>query len=483
MRHARRIVRLGIVVLLASTLLPSAPATADGPPGVRLFAATSELDVERDRRGFVWFDPGIWVASVGGAFELRVGRPDYDTPVSIVQTDAVTGAALRTLPADLLDGWSGLKDFLHVSLRDPQGRVALRQTLTFCPDSYYRARLSDEGPMTSAYPYFCGGGPFTRGTVWGIDDQWAVSPTGDGLGFRAERRRYRLRVWIDPAWVEALGLPAGDTETTVALTVHERGHTGVGEPPFPGDRPAVSAPARVPTVTSPDAATLPDLVALPAWSIGTFARRGRDYLAFNATEWNEGPGTLVVEGFRGPDQQLMDAYQYFLQDGVAVGRAPIGNLEFHPQHHHWHFQQFTEYTIVDADSGEVAKSGKQSWCLANTDAIDLTVPNANWAGYGGDVFTMCGGPGALWIREVLDVGWGDTYAQWIAGQAFDITDLPNGRYFVRVHVNPTGSILEGSTDNNVEDRLIKLRGRPGDRRVIVPPWHGIDTEGDCYFCG
>ncbi|MGZ5352522.1 MAG: lysyl oxidase family protein, partial [Actinomycetota bacterium] len=223
-------------------------------------------------------------------------------------------------------------------------------------------------------------------------------------------------------------------------------------------------------------------IALPAWGVATYHRRGRDLLAFNATEWNAGPGTLVVEGFRGPDQELMDAFQYFLVDGRAVGRAPIGQMEFHPQHHHWHFQQFTEYLLLDADSGEVAISGKQSWCLANTDAIDLAVPNANWAGYGGDLFTMCGGPGALWIREVLDVGWGDTYSQYIAGQAFDVTDLPNGDYYIRVHVNPTGSMLEGSPDNNIEDRLIQLRGKPGARRVVVPPWHGIDTEGGCYFC-
>jgi hypothetical protein len=69
------------------------------------------------------------------------------------------------------------------------------------------------------------------------------------------------------------------------------------------------------------------------------------------------------------------------------------------------------------------------------------------------------------------------------GQAFDITDLPNGSYYVRVHVNPLDSMLEGSLDNNVEDRLVELRGRPGHRRVIVPPWHGLDTEGGCYFCG
>jgi Lysyl oxidase len=483
MRRGHRIVSFVVIVVVSSTLLAGVPAAADDPPGLRLFAGSSRLDIERNRRGFAWFDPGVWITSVGGAFELRVGRPDYDTPVSIVQTDATTGAGLRTLPADLLDGWSGLRDLLHVSVRDSDGRLAFRQAITFCPNSYYRARLSDEGPMSSSYPYFCGGGPFTRGTVWGIDDRWAVSPTSDyGFGFDADRRHYRLRAWIDPAWVDALGLAPEDAEALVALTVHD-GAAGGGEPPFPGDRPALAPGPHVPTVEDPDAATLPDLVALPAWGVQTFERRGRDYLAFNATEWNEGPGTLVVEGFRGVDQQLMEAYQYFLQDGEPVGRAPIGQLEFHPQHRHWHFQQFTEYTIVDADSGEVAKSGKQSWCLANTDAIDLAVPNANWAGYGGDVFTMCGGPGALWIREVLDVGWGDTYSQSVAGQAFDITDLPNGDYYIRVHVNPTGSMFEGSADNNVEDRLITLRGRPGHRRVTVPPWHGIDTEGGCYFCG
>ena len=482
MRVGRRIVVLGFAVFVSSTVLSGAPATADDPPGLRLFAGSDRVDAVRDRRGNVWFDPGVWVASVGGAFELRVTRPDYDSPVSVVQTDAETGAALRALPTELLAGWFGLDRFLHVTVRVPGGRTVLREELTFCPNSFYRARLSDAGPMASIYPYFCGGGPFTRGTVFGIDDHWAVSPTAEiGFGFEADRRRYRVRVWVDQAWTEVLGMAPEDASATLTLVVHERG-SGRGERPWPGDRPAVAPSPRVPTVTDAPADALPDLIALPAWGFETYERRGRDFLAFNATEWNQGPGTLVVEGFRRSGEDLMDAYQYFVQDGQPVGRAPIGHLEYHLQHGHWHFQQFTEYSMLDADSGEVAVSGKQSWCLANTDAIDLTVPNANWAGYGGDVFTMCGGPGALWIREVLDVGWGDTYVQYAAGQAFDITDLPNGDYYVRVQVNPTGSMFEGSTDNNVEDRLIHLRGRPGHRRVIVPPWHGIDTEGGCYFC-
>jgi hypothetical protein len=385
----------------------------------------------------------------------------------------------------MLDGWNGLARFVHVSVRDADGAVVFRQALTFCPNGDFRSRVSDSGPLTSVYPYYCGGNWFTKGSVWGIDDQWAVNATSYyGIVFDADRKHYSLRAWIDPAWVEALDIAPEDAEAFVDVTVSSPGG-GSGSGPHPlRSSPYAGADALVPTVTNPPAETLPDLVALPAYGFGTYHRKGRDFLMFFATEWNAGPGTLVVEGFRQADEPLMDAYEYFLQDGVPVGRAPIGQMEFHPEHYHWHFQQFTEYSLLDADSGQIAVSGKQSWCLANTDPVDLSVPNANWAAFGGDVFTMCGGPGALWIREVLDVGWGDTYVQSIAGQAFDITDLPNGTYSVRVQVNPTGAIYEVSIDNNVQDRLVKLRGQPGARRVVVPLWHGIDTEGGgCYLCG
>jgi hypothetical protein len=105
--------------------------------------------------------------------------------------------------------------------------------------------------------------------------------------------------------------------------------------------------------------------------MGVYQRKGRDLLGFSSTEWNEGPGTFVIEGFRGPDDPEMDAYQYFVVDGAPVGRALIGELEFHAGggHNHWHFEEFTEYSLLDSSKTEVLVSGKQSWCLVNTDAI------------------------------------------------------------------------------------------------------------------
>jgi Lysyl oxidase len=140
-------------------------------------------------------------------------------------------------------------------------------------------------------------------------------------------------------------------------------------------------------------------------------------------------------------------------------------------------EQFAQYSLLNADETEAVRSQKQSFCLAPTDAIDLTIPTADWNPpfYGQDALsTVCGGGGAIWIREVLPVGWGDTYYQYVAGQSFDITHLPNGKYWVQVTANPTGLMVETTMDNNVSLRRVILRGTRGHRRVIVPPYLGLD---------
>jgi Lysyl oxidase len=495
-QSARPFALLVLVFCLAATVL-AAPVDAVAPPTLKLFLANSELTVERNGRGVVSFDPGIWVTPVGGDFELWFRRPDYDTPFSLVQVDSGSGAVLRTLPTASV-GPRGLLRFAKYEIRDGRGELVASKTKNYCPNNFFLQRLSDESPLNPHYPYACvnaySAGAFLKGSVWGIDEGWASALVGGSyygsrMTFRAPRKHYTISFAIDPVWANLLGVAPGDDTAEIDVTVVDRGELGhAAATPHAEARSAgsTSPSAAVPDVTNPDPSTLPDLVALPGYQMSTYSRRGHDVLAFNSTEWNEGPGTFVIEGFREQNQDSMEAFQYFIdENGVATGRAQIGELEYHRGggHNHWHFEEFTRYSLLDASMAQVLVSGKQSWCLVNTDAIDLTVPNANWLGYGQDLATSCGLPGALWIREVLDVGWGDTYAQYVRGQAFDITDLPNGTYFVRVHVNPTGSILEADDGNNIEDRMIRLRGRPGHRRVVVPPWHGIDTERRrCSFC-
>jgi hypothetical protein len=71
-------------------------------------------------------------------------------------------------------------------------------------------------------------------------------------------------------------------------------------------------------------------------------------------------------------------------------------------------------------------------------------------------FSQCGSATSTWIREILPTGWGDTYFQGVPGQSFDITDLPNGTYWIEVHANPEGRLFDGDPTNDVELREVIL---------------------------
>ncbi|NDZ76428.1 protein-lysine 6-oxidase [Streptomyces sp. SID10362] len=226
----------------------------------------------------------------------------------------------------------------------------------------------------------------------------------------------------------------------------------------------------------------PDLRSLPAYGIvvtdGEKDIPGKDYLAFSANVWNAGPAQLVVDGFRSPGKAKMDAYQYFYDaKGKQVGYTPTGTMEWDPRpgHMHWHFTDFASYRLLKADKKEAVRSGKEAFCLANTDAIDYTVKNANWHPYNTDLSTACGEENSISVREVLDVGSGDTYSQDLPGQSFDITDVPNGTYYIQVLANPEKRLKETNLDNNSALRKIVLGGKP-DARTVTVPAHDLVNE-------
>ncbi|MFF7388638.1 lysyl oxidase family protein [Streptomyces scabiei] len=265
-------------------------------------------------------------------------------------------------------------------------------------------------------------------------------------------------------------------------------HLGDGKGHTDGSRiaPALQAAPKRPTgkAGAPANTPKPDLRSLPAWDIAITDGEdgdapGKDYLAFSANVWNAGPAPLVVDGFRKPGADLMDSYQYFYDaKGKQVGYAPAGTMEWDPRegHEHWHFTDFASYRLLSADQTKEVRSGKEAFCLANTDAIDYTVKNANWHPENTDLSTACGSEDAINVREVLDVGSGDTYTQYRPGQSFDITDLPNGTYYIQVIANPENRLQEANHKNNIALRKVILGGTEGARTVKVPPHGLIDTK-------
>lgn len=457
-------------------------------PTLKLISAGEKVTLYKFQgQGGVYLDLGMYLGSVGAPFEIQIARPDYTQPPVASQILRGPGGQteLREIPAEMLAGWSGFKDFINVNITKRDGTPVKDLSLDFCPNGYERQRLSDNGPAIPTYPDGCYANPFTRGVLWGIDEDWAVNPLGyDTRPVRLRVGRYLLTASIAPAFAEFFGVDPATSSASFKVRVEEFeddcGEYGCKPHPM---RRAAERSAAVPTMESPDPSLLPDLQALPAFGIGIDHRRKKDFLTFGANIWTAGASSLVVEGFRRSGEDVMDAYQYFYEDGEAIGRAPVGELGYDPRdgHNHWHFRQFAGYALWSASQTEIVRSKKEAFCLAPTDAIDQLLPNAvrnpGQVGLG----TNCGGPKALWIRETLPLGWGDTYYQGLPGQSFNITNLPNGTYYIAVEANPTGSLFEQDYENNVELREVILKGRFGTRRVEVPPWNGIDTEGTDPF--
>jgi hypothetical protein len=484
---ARR--RAGLAfALLCSTLVLQMPLGAEAAtPSARLELrrASEKVELTRYKGEPLFLDLGIYVAAIGEAFDLRVARTSYTEPVQLTQILSGPGGTtdIVDLPEDMLDGWKGLAGFLELEVKKLDGTTVIDQTSTFCPNGYDRQRLSESGPVQPTFPDSCWSNPFTRGMVWGIDADWAVSATRyEDAPLFLRAGRYTATISVADRYVEVFGLDEATSTASVRLKVRTEQYEDC--PKCPGGhegspRVAQRTAGEVPLDENPNIDSLPDLAALPAWGITVQQRRTKTFLSFGATVWNSGASPLVVEGFRRSSEDLMDGYQYFYRDGEPVGKAPAGTLAFDARdgHDHWHFQQFAGYSLVAADQTEIVRSKKEAFCLVPTDPIDITIPGAEWQpnqiGFGG---SACGQPKSLWIRETLPAGWGDTYFQGIPGQSFNITDLPNGTYYIAVEANVGGQLHEQSADNNLELREIILKGRSGARRVVVPPWNGIETE-------
>lgn len=266
---ARRTGRLAVGLAIVATMVPALAAGAQPlVPHLELRSGTNKAVVEKYPGEPVYLDLGIHVAAIGGPFEVWLTRPDYAQPIEVAQKiyRANGNFSFQSLPADAADGWEGFADFLRVDVSQ-DGELVKSKTLTFCPNSYERQRVSDAGPIRPSYPDGCYGSVFAKGLVWGIDQDWAVNATGAfESSMRLRKGTYDVTVSIEPRYVDLFDVPDGARTAEVQLEVKKLESSGCRKcPPKGGARPPdAKSLAGVPTVTDPDPSTLPDLVALPA---------------------------------------------------------------------------------------------------------------------------------------------------------------------------------------------------------------------------
>ena len=471
-RHVTAVAVTALAVVAPLALSGGPAAHAAATPALELQAAQRSVTLTRyaveggdgGQQTFVEGDLGVHVVARARAFEVRAKRASYTTPVVLTLSRPGEDPVLRTA-RDV----TGLPDFWTTTITDAAGRVVGRGTADFCPNGFQPVRRRPDAPASSPYPQGCQANPYTLGGVFGIQAGYAVPAVTDNEAFdRLPLGAYTVSLAIDSRYQKVLGMTQAQSRAKVAVTLVQG--TFEEEPDLSAAvtargalRAAHAGPlGRRTRPTGP----LPDLRSLPAWGIGV---EGGRHLTFAATVWNAGPGRLVVDGFRtAHDPDLMRAYQYFFSaSGQQQGYAPVGTMQWDARdgHDHWHFTDFATYRLLDANKRFVVRSGKEAFCLANTDVVDHLVPGANWRPSNTDLHTSCGDRGSLGVREVLDTGSGDTYAQYLPGQSFDLRGLANGTYYIEVRANPDRALFERSTSNNASYRKVVVGGATGRRTV------------------
>jgi hypothetical protein len=470
----------GAVAQPATVDAATARVAAADPPALSVRRVATSVELEKYGRR-VYLDLGAFLVAGDQPVEARTVRPAYTQPL---RSTIHVGDEAFAVPADLVPSFEGAR-LVRITLRTPAGKVVSTRTASLCSGGDGGSvRARPDAPDVSPYGHCYGYNPLALGSVHGLQAGWAMS-LASGRGVELPLGRYVAEVSIRGVFRKMLGLPAGSSSTTIGVRV-VRGEdecpgcaAGSSRAADTGDLAVSSRPDRTArTLTeAPEGAPLPDLRSLPAFGIQM--HRGR-WLAFGANVWNAGASPLVVDGFRREGEDVMDAYQYFYDaEGNPAGRVPTGTMEWDERdgHMHWHFLDFARYRLLDADKQAIVRSRKEAFCLANTDAIDYTLPEANWNPHNTDLHSACGGYGSIAVREVLDVGSGDTYAQFRPGQSFNVADLPAGKYFIEVTGNPTRNLAESNTTNNTAYRPVWITGKPGGpRNVRVRPVGLVDID-------
>ena len=185
---------------------------------------------------------------------------------------------------------------------------------------------------------------------------------------------------------------------------------------------------------------------------------GRTELRISNGTANVGHGPLYVygAGAEGGAQDEPIRQRIFRDDDSFIERD-AGNFVYHPGHNHIHIEDWAQFRIREITSGDgvgdiIAEGNKTSFCILDLGVYDRNIPGFDARGQ----FRSCSSR-----IQGLSVGWIDVYDKSLEGQSIDITDVPDGHYWLEAVVDPENHFTELNEDNNVERLRITI-GNPSN---------------------
>lgn len=170
--------------------------------------------------------------------------------------------------------------------------------------------------------------------------------------------------------------------------------------------------------------------------------------------WHAGLGPLELRGESDPEAEKTPVTQVVHSKYGAAEEREVGAFVHHPDHDHWHVEDFALYELrsltPDGEPGSVvASSGKISFCAMENTRVDaeLIHEGEEWE------YEGCG-------EEVQGIspGWGDTYGANLRGQELNVEAVPDGEYALRSVADPENRIAESDGENNEAVVYLKIGG-------------------------
>lgn len=198
-------------------------------------------------------------------------------------------------------------------------------------------------------------------------------------------------------------------------------------------------------------------------------------LRFDQGEYNFGDGPLQLNVYEVEDE-VFDVYQrIYASDGSVRQIGPLGDVEFHEDHGHFHYMGFQEITVhrIEEDGSLTFVKTKPDKGICMVDIwmgwFGRTDRPTSPLGYPflseGHCVTFSHEdpndptfPGKPFFEMGVSVGWADVYLSTLPEQYVDITGAPDGDYALVVRQDVDHHILETDTSNNTAVGCVRLTG-------------------------
>ncbi|QYK47560.1 MAG: pre-peptidase C-terminal domain-containing protein [Phycisphaeraceae bacterium] len=199
---------------------------------------------------------------------------------------------------------------------------------------------------------------------------------------------------------------------------------------------------------------------------------GRRHIRLSTGTPNIGAGKLYVYGGADLGNGKQQVIQRIYRSNGTFWDRNAGQFVYHPTHSHIHVEAWCQYRIREILPGDgvgdiIAEGEKTSFCI-----LDLAVYNSSLPGFPpGGQFLSCSS-----TTQGLSVGWMDIYSKNLDGQWIDITDIPNGQYWLEAEADPEGHFLESNENNNAS--RIKITIGSGGTTILPDAYESNNSRAE-----